>query len=181
MISRLMRFSIATLLLAIALGGCQGDQANLQNTVDSLRAANQTLERRVQSLQDSLAKPGEKTLSPPVYFPSGSAWIPDEGRRRLDEHAETINEKYQDAHLRIKGYTDSVPIGPRLQDTYPSNWYLSAQRAAAVAHYLNEQHDIRTEGLEIEAFGPPSPDPTNDTSEGRREKRRVEIVVEAGS
>jgi chemotaxis protein MotB len=176
-----MRLALSSLLLLFALLGCQrGPQGDLQSRVDSLQTANQNLDRQTRALRDSLRSlnPPETTLSPPVYFPSGSAWLFDEAKKRLDQHAQTLEDQYPNADFRIKGYTDNVPIGPSLQDTYPSNWYLSAQRAAAVAHYLDEEHGIRTESLEIEAFGPKSPVAPNETSQGRRQNRRVEIVVE---
>lgn len=176
-----MRAVISTLILGLSLLGCQSGQST-QSTIDSLRAVNQSLERDVRVISDSLervAGTAETTLQPPVYFPSGSAWLFDDAKDRLDQHANTLQQQYPKADFRIKGYTDSVPIGPSLKDTYPSNWYLSAQRAAAVAHYLNKEHGIRTRTLEIEAFGPKAPAAPNETSEGRRKNRRVEIVVEA--
>jgi chemotaxis protein MotB len=180
-----MRPAFLAFVVPLVLLGCQGGGSEaLQGRVDSLQAANQTLERRVQALQDSLrggtAAEGT-TLTPPVYFPSGSAWLFNEAKRRLDQHAQTLQDRYPDADFRIKGYTDNVPIGPSLRETYPSNWYLSAQRAAAVAHYLDTEHGVRTQTLEIEAFGPRSPVAPNETPEGRRQNRRVEIVVESGS
>lgn len=178
-----MRLLLGLLFSAIVFVGCQGNDqgvsSDLQERVDSLQTANQTLERQAQALRDSLrAQADETMLQPPIYFPSGSAWIPDRGRRQLDEHAQTLKEEYPNADFRIQGYTDPVPIGPDLKETYPSNWYLSAQRAAAVAHYLDRNHGIRTESLEIEAFGPRSPVDPNETPERRREDRRVEIVIE---
>jgi len=165
------------ILLSVLLVGCQGNNQALQSRVDSVEAANQTLQQQVQTLRDSLRADQEGTmLSPPIHFPSGSAWIPDQGRRQLDTHAQTLKEEYPNSNFRIKGYTDPVPIGPSLRDTYPSNWYLSAQRAAAVAHYLDKNHGIRTESIEIEAFGPRRP-VSADPPEPRREDRRVEIVV----
>ena len=181
-----MRFFLG-LLLAVTLVGCQqqGNQGTVQDLrarVDSFQAATQDLTREVQTLRDSdRTQDEETTLGPPIYFPSGSAWIPDRGRRQLDKHAATIKEEYPDAGFRVQGYTDPVPIGPSLRDTYPSNWYLSAQRAAAVAHYLDTNHGIRTESLEIEAFGPRTTVGADETPERRREDRRVEIVVEDGS
>lgn len=181
-----MRVVLSSLLLALALLGCEQNwgASSSQDEVDSLQTLNETLRGELQRLRDSLrVRQGNEqegtTLTPPIYFPSGSAWIPDRGRRQLDQHAETIKERYADRSFRIKGYTDSVPIGPSLKDTYPSNWYLSAQRAAAVAHYLNEEHQIRTQTLEIEAFAP-TPAAANETTEDRRENRRVEIVVVGG-
>jgi chemotaxis protein MotB len=180
-----MRFFVG-LLLAAMLVGCQQDNQGtvqeLRSRVDSFQTATQDLTRQVQTLRDSIRAQEEgTTLGPPIYFPSGSAWIPDRGRRQLDEHAATIKDQYPNAGFRVQGYTDPVPIGPSLQDTYPSNWYLSAQRAAAVAHYLDVNHGIRTESLEIEAFGPRTTVGPNETPERRREDRRVEIVVEDGS
>lgn len=177
-----MRVAFGLLLSVVLLLGCQGDQ-NLKSRIDSLRTTNQDLNRQVQRLRDSLRlqQEGGRTLTPPIYFPSGSAWIPDEGRRQLDEHAQTLKEKYPNADFRVQGYTDPVPIGPGLKDTYPSNWYLSAQRAAAVAHYLDRNHGVRTEGLQIEAFGPRSTSGSDETPEPRPKDRRVEIVVEESS
>ncbi len=180
-----MRTILPSLLALVFLFGCQSEeQSALQTRIDSLEAVNQNLEQNVRALRDSLQRTGPTggtTLTPPVFFPSGSAWLFDDAERRLDQHAQTLEQQYPNAEFRIKGYTDNVPIGPTLEDTYPSNWYLSAQRAAAVAHYLDKEHDVQTQTLEIEAFGPRSPVAPNETPDGRRQNRRVEIVVEDGS
>lgn len=176
-----MRVVFSILLAVFLLAGCRSEP-NVQGQIDSLEAVNQDLQQQVKGLRDSLrAGPATTTLSPPIYFPSGSAWLFNDAKQKLDEHAQTLKQKYPNADFRIQGYTDPVPIGPSLQDTYPSNWYLAAQRAAAVAHYLDENHGIRTESLEIEAFGPRSPVGTSEPPERQREDRRVEIVVENGS
>jgi chemotaxis protein MotB len=178
-----MRTALSLLLVSLLVVGCQrGQNEALQSKIDSLETANQDLKQRLSDAASPRNRsPSETTLSPPVYFPSGSAWLFNDAKNKLDEHARTLKEEYPDADFRIKGYTDSVPIGPSLQDTYPSNWYLSAQRAAAVAHYLDKEHGVRTETLEIEAFGPKKPVAPNETPTGRRQNRRVEIVVEDGS
>ena len=182
-----MRTLLPLLLIAVVLAGCQrGSQADLQDQVDSLQTVNQNLAAQLERMRDSLRgspAPSSEgtTLTPPVYFPSGSAWLFDSAKKTLDQHAQTLKQRYPNADFRIKGYTDSVPIGPSLKDTYPSNWYLSAQRAAAVAHYLDTEHGIRTQTLEIEAFGPKRPVAPNTTAQGRRQNRRVEIVIEDGS
>ncbi len=179
-----VRLLLSVLLVALIVAGCQGGfQSDLQSEVDSLQTVNQNMAVRLEQMDDSLRtgktrSVNERTLTPPIYFPSGSAWLFDSAKEKLDQHAQTLNQQYPNAEFRIKGYTDNVPIGPSLKETYPSNWYLSAQRAAAVAHYLDKEHDIQTQTLEIEAFGPKSPIAPNETSEGRRKNRRVEIVVE---
>lgn len=179
-----LALSLAVLLTLGLLGCDDGGSGQLQGTVDSLSAANNNLERTVQRLRDSLRAgvenpPGERgtRLEPMVYFPSGSAWLTDRGKRNLDDLASQLQQRYSDREFRIKGYTDSVPIGDSLSNIYPSNWYLSAQRAAAVAHYLNTEHGIQTPTLEIGAYGPQVPVAPNDTREGRQRNRRVEIVV----
>lgn len=186
-----MRTVVSLLLVCVALVGCQrgGGDAALQSRIDSLKSANADLTKQVQNLQNTTGNQSRPaptgaegtTLTPPIYFPSGSAWLFNDAKRKLDEHAQALKQKYPNAAFRIKGYTDSVPIGPSLKDTYPSNWYLSAQRAAAVAHYLDKEHDVQTQTLEIEAYGPKSPAAPNETPEGRKKNRRVEIVVEDGS
>lgn len=185
-----MRTVALLLLVCVALAGCQRGDDALQDRADSLQSANEELRQQVQELQndasDSQSRPAPTgaegtTLTPPIYFPSGSAWLFNDAKRKLDEHATSLKQKYPETAFRIKGYTDSVPIGPDLKETYPSNWYLSAQRAAAVAHYLDKEHNVQTQTLEIEAFGPKSPAASNETPEGRKKNRRVEIVVEDGS
>ena len=183
---RPLRPLLPTLLLGLLLVGCQGGQSDaLQQKIDSLETANQNLQQRLNEAPRGSFSPDSpsdtSTLSPPIYFPSGSAWLFNDAKKKLDEHAATLKEKYPNAGFLIKGYTDNVPIGPSLKDTYPSNWYLSAQRAAAVAHYLDKEHGVRTQTLEIEAFGPKKPVAPNKSPEGRRKNRRVEIVVEDGS
>jgi chemotaxis protein MotB len=176
---------VVAVLFVMAMGACQGQSSSqLQATVDSLQRANDRLERQVQALRDTLRygaerPPGQRgnALEPAVYFPSGSAWLTDRGKRTLDQHAETIKAQYSNREFRIKGYTDNVPIGDSLRNIYPSNWYLSAQRSAAVAHYLNKEHNLQVPALEIGAYGPQAPVAPNETAEGRQRNRRVEIVI----
>jgi chemotaxis protein MotB len=176
-----MRISVGLLVATIVLAGCQAPgpepRPALQARLDSLREVTRTLRQRVQRLQEVPEDARDETaLTPPIYFPSGSAWITDAGRQRLDAHAQVLQQDFAGADFRIQGYTDAVPIGDSLQAIYPSNWYLAAQRAAAVAHYLDRYHDLQSQGLKIEAFGPP-PVETQGPPRRRPEKRRVEILV----
>jgi chemotaxis protein MotB len=178
-----MRVFFSLFLSVVVLVGCQGDPGSNpeagQGQIDSLQTVVQNLERQVQTLRDSLrGQAGGTTLTPPVYFSSGSAWLLHDVESKLDEHAQALEQKYSDADFRVQGYTDPVPIGDSLRDTYPSNWYLAAQRAAAVAHYLDKEHDVRSKSLKIEAYGPPQSAAPDETPEQRAKQRRVEIVVE---
>lgn len=172
---------LALFSCVLVLAGCGGDQtATLQARVDSLTAVNQRLQREIAAARSASDETSQRrVLEPAIYFPSGSAWLTDRGRRTLDSLAGVIQQQYPNREFRIRGYTDSVPIGDWLNDIYPSNWYLSAQRAAAVAHYLDTKHDIRSRTLEIGAYGPQDPVAPNETPQGRRQNRRVEIVIAA--
>lgn len=179
-----MRTCLVLLGCALLLTGCSNQQQNqvaaLQARVDSLTEANARLQSERDAAREDLAEaaPPQRVLSPAIYFPSGSAWLTDRSKQALDSLATIIQTQYPDRDFHIRGYTDSIPIGEWLSDIYPSNWYLSAQRAAAVAHYLDQEHDIQTRTLEIGAYGPQNPAAPNETAEGRQQNRRVEIAVD---
>jgi len=73
----------------------------------------------------------------------------------------------------VEGHTDDRPIRTA---AFPSNWELSAARAASVVHQFMKQ-GIDPLRLEIVGFGEFHPRQTNDTPEGRNANRRVAILV----
>lgn len=75
--------------------------------------------------------------------------------------------------LRVEGHTDNVPIHTV---AYPSNWELSAARAASVVH-LFMTFGVDPGRMEISGFGEHRPKVPNDTPTGRDQNRRVVIVV----
>ncbi|HET6431116.1 flagellar motor protein MotD [Dyella sp.] len=75
--------------------------------------------------------------------------------------------------LRVEGYTDNKPINTAV---YPSNWELSAARAASVAR-LFSTHGVSPERLGIMGWGEVRPIADNTTEEGRNRNRRVLVVV----
>jgi outer membrane protein OmpA-like peptidoglycan-associated protein len=74
----------------------------------------------------------------------------------------------RDVSIHVEGHTDSV--GP---EAY--NQGLSARRASAVERYLVEA-GIDASRLDAEGLGESRPLTSNDTSEGRTQNRRVELV-----
>jgi len=74
----------------------------------------------------------------------------------------------------IAGHTDNVPLigGP-----FRSNLGLSMARAGTVAEYLLKSTSINPKKLSTMGFGEYRPLASNDTAEGRRKNRRVEIIV----
>ena len=150
-------------------------------SVEELRRENEQLRARLDSAQTEAAslQRGEtiQVLSTDVHFESGSAELTEEGVQELENVAQTIRENYRDRTIRIEGYTDSRPIGDRLEDRFPSNWELSAARAARVARHFQWTHDMAPERLEVVGFGAHHPVATNETAEGRRQNRRVRVAV----
>jgi outer membrane protein OmpA-like peptidoglycan-associated protein len=71
--------------------------------------------------------------------------------------------------LAIEGYTDTT-------GTVAFNKALSDQRASAVRDYLVQQ-GLDASSVTAEGFGPANPVAGNDTSHGRQQNRRVEIIV----
>jgi len=76
--------------------------------------------------------------------------------------------------VKVEGHTDSRPIGT---DRYPSNWELSAARAASVVRLLS-RGGVGEERLSAVGFGAQRPIADNDTAEGRKKNRRVVLVLE---
>jgi chemotaxis protein MotB len=75
--------------------------------------------------------------------------------------------------LRVEGYTDDMPINTAV---YPSNWELSAARAASVARLFAE-HGVDPERLGIVGWGQYRPAADNASVDGRNKNRRVLVVV----
>ena len=62
---------------------------------------------------------------------------------------------------------------------FPSNWELSAARAAGVARFLTG-HGVAATRLEATGVADQRPIATNTTEEGRSRNRRVEIALLRG-
>ena len=78
----------------------------------------------------------------------------------------------------VAGHTDNVPLnGGRFRD----NLGLSIARAASVAEYLMNRHKVTPSRIATMGFGEFRPLETNQTPEGRRKNRRVEIILGADS
>lgn len=77
-------------------------------------------------------------------------------------------------HLRIEGHTDNVPIH---NAAFASNWDLSTARATAVAMMLLNESGADPQKMSIAGYAQYHPAASNDTAEGRKANRRVDIVV----
>jgi chemotaxis protein MotB len=110
-----------------------------------------------------------------LYGP-GSMEINEEGKNLLLLLAASL-KKDKTQHIVVEGHTDNVPLSPWLQKIYPTNWELSAARAASVVRFLQDKGGLDPQRLSIRAYGYYRPIATNDTAEGRSQNRRIEIVL----
>ncbi len=110
-------------------------------------------------------------------FEPASAQLTEGGRQRLEVLGDTLRGEYTGRTLRIEGHSDSTPISAGLSDRYPSNWELSADRAAAVVRFLVDAEGLPTGQIVLAAFGETRPVAKNDTAAGRRQNRRIRVAV----
>ena len=76
--------------------------------------------------------------------------------------------------VRLEGHTDSIPIHTA---RFRNNWELSAARGIAMLDVLSAKYAIPAERFAIAGYADTSPVASNDTEEGRKRNRRVDIVV----
>jgi chemotaxis protein MotB len=76
--------------------------------------------------------------------------------------------------VRVEGYTDNQPIHTA---AYPTNWELSAARAAGVVRFLVEQEHFDPHKISLAGYGEWHPMHSNANPEGQQLNRRVDIVV----
>jgi len=110
-----------------------------------------------------------------LFFDSGRANLKDTGKAVLKKVGEAL-KGYEDKVIRIVGHTDNVPITKSLQKVFPSNWELSVARATTVVRYLQEV-GIPPERMVASGRAEYQPIAENDSAEGRKKNRRIEITL----
>jgi len=109
-----------------------------------------------------------------MLFSSGEARLSRAALRALREVSKTL--KRIPSHLQIEGHTDNVPISTT---AFPSNWELSAARAASVVHFL-ARSGIEPWRMSAVGLGEHRPIAENAEEKGRAANRRVTIVILTG-
>lgn len=106
-----------------------------------------------------------------ILFPSGVATLASEAEVILKRLAATL-KPYPNA-IRVEGHTDNVPIKT---SSFPSNWELSAARAASVVHLFTKE-GMNPARLAVIGLGEYRPAMKNDSVEGRNANRRVVLAI----
>jgi chemotaxis protein MotB len=113
----------------------------------------------------------EIEINTSLLFDIGSAELEDDALPVLRRLAATL-KRYPN-QIQVEGFTDNLPISNQL---YPSNWELSAARAASVVHLFSTA-DVKPERMAAIGYGEYRPIADNTTPEGRRKNRRVVLVI----
>jgi len=113
-------------------------------------------------------------ISDRILFSSGKALLED-GGKGLVQRLSTIlaQTAAQGGIISIEGHTDNIPIST-LQ--YPSNWELSAARAAMVVRELVAL-GLPADRLRAIGYADTKPVSDNTSSQNRASNRRVELVI----
>jgi chemotaxis protein MotB len=177
-------------------GSLEQQQADLRKQIDALEQQKTqllTASKQTQSQYDSLVrnlteevKKGELQVrqykdmltvdvAEQLFFDSGRANLKDTGKEVLKKVGEAL-KGYEDKVIRIVGHTDNVPISKAAQKIFPSNWELSVARATTVVRYLQEV-GIPPERMIASGRAEYQPIAENDTPEGRKKNRRIEITL----
>lgn len=156
-------------------------KAQLQNLEDQRK----TEEELIASLKNEI-KAGDVSISrlkdrltvtfiDRLLFDSGKAQIRPEAAEALQKVADILKGT-KSKLIMVDGHTDNVPIGPSLLDEFATNWELSTARATSVVRFL-AQSEVPQDRMIASGRSEFKPVAPNDTSEGRQENRRIEIVL----
>lgn len=106
-----------------------------------------------------------------ILFPSGSARLSTGAVQVIGQLADVL-QPFPNA-VRVEGHTDDRPINTA---AFPSNWELSAARAASVVH-LFAKRGVAPRRLAVIGLGEFRPVKGNTSVDGRNANRRVTIVI----
>ena len=184
------RFKEKKLQLSEEMEGLQVSLEESQSTIDKQKKVIRDLHATRTKIESSLKKQIENqeikleeiegklkvTLVDKILFDTGKVEIAKRGKEVLLELADTLREN-KDQNIVVEGHTDDVPIGLGLIEKYPTNWELSATRAVGVVRFLQEKGWLEPERLTATGYSYYKPVASNDTPEGRRQNRRIEIIL----
>lgn len=165
----------------------QGRRADLQEQIDSAeerrkelelqmsaseaeqaRRETEELRRQMEAMQAEQTDRGMVLTLGDVLFDLNRAELKSSGEDTVERLAEFMSE-YEERRVRVEGYTDSTGEASYNQD-------LSERRAEAVRDALMDM-GISRDRIETKGFGEEYPVASNDSSAGRQQNRRVEIVI----
>jgi chemotaxis protein MotB len=170
-----MRYSGWILALILAAAGVAGYfifYAPLQRGYAEQEAEIKMWTAKVAALQEGRPLDTMSVSDSTVALDTAS--IRAKGKGELDKLLPVLKTSQGDVAIMV--HTDNVRVSSSLRDRYPTNWELSALRAAVIARYLLDR------GIDYKRLVPcgisaARPLASNSTSEGRAKNRRVEVYL----
>lgn len=112
------------------------------------------------------------SISEALLFDLGKADLKPDSIDFLRKFSETISKtKYK---IVVEGHTDPTPIH---NESFPTNWELSAIRAIRVARFLIESTELEAERFSVVGYSFYRPVVPNSSPENNARNRRVEIII----
>ncbi len=153
-----------------------GEQPGIVD-LDSLRASLVKMAEasgRLQGLQ-IIQRRNELVLRLPegVVFDTGEAKVKDGSVETLKLIAPELRDR--DVEIRVEGHTDDQPV---TSGRFKSNWELSTARATNVMMVLVAE-GLSPQRVSVSGYGEFRPIASNAGEEGRKQNRRVDLVVTA--
>lgn len=113
----------------------------------------------------------ELELSSSLLFPVADAVPRQEGFDIVEKIAKILSP--YDNPVQVEGFTDNLPIST---PQYPTNWELSAARAASIVRMM-VMDGVAPGRLAAVGYGEFQPVADNATAEGRARNRRVVLII----
>ena len=132
------------------------------------RAKAELLEKKVRELQARPTDRGLVLTLGDVLFDLEKSTLKTGGKQTVNQLADFLNE-YPERNVLIEGFTDS-------QGSEDFNLKLSSERAENVKSVLMSK-GVQSNRIRIYGYGTKFPVADNKTKDGRRQNRRVEVVI----
>lgn len=157
--------------LFIVIGGSQyssNEKVFMVDIIEQTIMEDDLVKVNAEQMLKSLKNNGKATLYG-IYFDFDKAIVKPESKSTLDEISKLLQENAM-LNLYVVGHTD-------MKGSYAYNITLSKNRANAITNELVNNYGISSSRLESDGVGPLAPVSTNETEEGRKLNRRVELVL----
>lgn len=144
------------------------DDAYLVDVLENSELEGDNVAVNVKSIQKKIEDDGRFIIYS-IYFDTGKAAILPESTATLETMASYLKSN-SDRQFYIVGHTDDT-------GTFGSNLGLSLRRSTSVVRALQNQYGVGSNQIESKGVGPLAPVASNETGEGRKLNRRVELVL----
>ena len=165
--------------------------AKMRATLEDLERAKAAADKRNKAFRDLLAKFKQMVdagklqvevrnglmlvkLPDNILFDPGKTELKKEGQEAIGQVTRILNS-IEGRKFQVAGHTDNVPTGKNSR--FKSNWELSSQRALTVLELMIKE-GMDAKRLSAAGYADVLPVATNDSDDGKRQNRRIEIVLQ---